>query len=327
MADQTPPLLVECPHCGTMTPSWSDCAYCGGSIAASAQAAAPLEHARTGFDLDQLGDWSEIKHQILSEYAPAYTRILSAQPFIRRVLYVDGFAGAGVAVDRDTGETLKGSATRMAEVVPPFQELHFIELVPGKAQRLRAAFAHDPRVHVHEGDCNQLLLSEILPRCAYNKFARALVLLDPYGLSVDWAVLEALAREKSIEIFFNFMIVDANRNVLWRDPSRVSASQKARMSRIWPGDWESELYRQQETLFEPVAEKVSNSEVAELYRAKLRDVAGFKFVPEPIPMKNSRNATIYYLFFAGHNPTGAKIAAEIFAKFRRASRSIDGRQG
>jgi hypothetical protein len=31
---------------------------------------------------------------------------------------------------------------------------------------------------------------------------------------------------RSVEIFFNFMVVGANRNVLWRDPARVSKKRR-----------------------------------------------------------------------------------------------------
>ncbi len=45
---------------------------------------------------DEIGYWSEIKLDIIKEYASAYSRIISKQ---RRPkfyhLYIDGFAGAG----------------------------------------------------------------------------------------------------------------------------------------------------------------------------------------------------------------------------------------
>jgi len=45
-------------------------------------------------------------------------------------------------------------------------------------------------------------------------------------------------------------------------------------------------------------------------------VAGFKYVPEPIPMRNSSGAVVYYLFFASHNQTADKIVRDIFKKYR-----------
>jgi hypothetical protein len=48
----------------------------------------------------------------------------------------------------------------------------------------------------------------------------------------------------------------------------------------------------------------------------LRKVAGFQFVPEPLPMKNSTNAVVYYLFFASQKPVAQKIIDAIFKKYR-----------
>ena len=63
-------------------------------------------------------------------------------------------------------------------------------------------------------------------------------------------------------------------------------------------------------------EKAGNDAVVAAYRERLQKVAGLQYVPEPIPMRNSRGATIYYLFFASHNSTGSKIAESMFKKYR-----------
>jgi len=43
-------------------------------------------------------------------------------------------------------------------------------------------------------------------------------------------------------------------------------------------------------------EKQPNDVIAEAFRERLKTVAGFKCVPSPLPMKNSRGAVVYYLF-------------------------------
>jgi hypothetical protein len=52
------------------------------------------------------------------------------------------------------------------------------------------------------------------------------------------------------------------------------------------------------------------------FRKRLKEVAGFKYVPDPIPMKNKSGATIYYLFFASQKPVAAGIVTSIFNKYR-----------
>jgi hypothetical protein len=54
-------------------------------------------------------------------------------------------------------------------------------------------------------------------------------------------------------------------------------------------------------------QKQSNDQVAEAFRRRLEEVAGFRFVPKPVPMRNTRGAVVYYLFFASPNATANKI--------------------
>lgn len=122
---------------------------------------------------------------------------------------------------------------------------------------------------------------------------------------------------KSIELFFNFMIMDANMNVLLRHPEHVSADQVARMDKTW-GDhsWRDIAYQKVQGLFEDFEKKTDNETVAEAFRKRLKDVAGFRYVPAPIPMRNAQGAIVYYLYFASPNETGARIVSNIFKKYR-----------
>jgi hypothetical protein len=49
---------------------------------------------------------------------------------------------------------------------------------------------------------------------------------------------------------------------------------------------------------------------------RLRSEAGFEYVPEPLPMRNSTNAVVYYLFFASHNKVAGKIVEHIVNKYK-----------
>ena len=137
-----------------------------------------------GIDLDRLNPWSKIKHEIIEKYAAAYTTILKAQPYLKRYVYIDAFAGAGVAVDAESDELIAAGALRALNVEPRFTEYHFIEQNPEKVNLLRQITRHRPEAQVHRGDCKDIL-PRLLGRCRYEDFARGLCLLDPYGLSVD----------------------------------------------------------------------------------------------------------------------------------------------
>jgi hypothetical protein len=47
----------------------------------------------------------------------------------------------------------------------------------------------------------------------------------------------------------------------------------------------------------------------------LNKVAGFDFVPEPLPMRNSRKGVVYYLFFASPKAVAEKIITDIFRNY------------
>ncbi len=265
--------------------------------------------------LDEIGYWSEVKLDIVRKYASAYSTILTSNRLTH--LYIDAFAGAGTHISKGTGANVAGSPVNALNVQPPFRELHFIDMDGTRVTELRRLAEGDSRVTVHQGDCNQILLRDVLPRCRYDQYRRALCLLDPYKLNVDWAVLAEAGRMKSVEVFYNFMIMDANMNVFMKDPSRVTPEQAARMDSVW-GDrsWREAAYNRKEDLLGMFEEKATNEDIAEAFRVRLQNVAGFAYVPKPIPMRNSKGAVIYYLYFASPDKTGGRIVAEIFDKYR-----------
>jgi three-Cys-motif partner protein len=148
-------------------------------------------------------------------------------------------------------------------VTPLFREVHLIDLNGGRVQELRKAVGSRKDVFVHEGDANKVLLSDVFPRCRYEEYSRALCLLDPYALNVDWEVLQIAGQMKTIEVFYNFMIMDANMNVLWHNPDKVADSQSARMDKVW-GDrsWREAAYRKEPGLFGDMEEKAGNEAYA-----------------------------------------------------------------
>jgi len=89
----------------------------------------------------------------------------------------------------------------------------------------------------------------------------------------------------------------------------------ARMNFFW-GDvsWQDVLYRPREDLFGEI-HKIRTEDFKRLaieYQNRLKTIAGFKFVPEPVLMRNSRNGPLYYLFFASAQQVAQKIIMDIF---------------
>ncbi len=193
---------------------------------------------------DEIGYWSEIKLDIIKEYASTYSQILSSQshPSFRH-LYIDGFAGAGKHKLKSIGDFVLGSPANALLVKPPFREYHFIDLNEQKIESLEKLAGTRKDIHIYQGDCNKVMLDKVLPQVKYKEYRRALCVLDPYGLHLDWEVIFTVEQMRSIEIFLNFPVADINRNVLWRKPEGVLPGQIERMNRFW-GDnsWLDKAY-------------------------------------------------------------------------------------
>ena len=266
---------------------------------------------------DEIGYWSEVKLDIVKEYAAMYSRILTAQRRLRlHHVYIDAFAGAGLHRSKTRGAFIPGSPVNALQVQPPFREYHFIDLQQEKVNFLRRLVGERSDVRIYRGDCNAMLRQQIFPRVRYEDYRRGLCLLDPYGLHLQWEVIATAGRLRSLELFLNFPVADINRNVLWRNPEGVDPADIARMTAFWGDEsWRTIAYTTEGNLF-GFAEKVDNDTVAEAFRRRLRTVAGFAYVPKPVAMRNSNGATVYYLFFAAQKPVAAHIVEAILAKYR-----------
>ena len=181
--------------------------------------------------LDELGPWSRCKHAILHDYMTEYAKILAGQSRFKLV-YIDAFCGAGVAVTKDTGELISGSPLLALNIRPKFHHYHFIDTDGRKTDELKRQVGNETNVTVHRGDCNEVLLN-LLPTLTYEGYWRAVCFLDPYGLHLDWKVMELAGKMKTTEIFLNFPILDMNRNVLRKDQSKTRSDQAARMTAFW----------------------------------------------------------------------------------------------
>ena len=90
----------------------------------------------------KIGPWTEIKHEIISKYAKAYTTILTKNRL--NGIYIDAFAGEVMYQSRTKKELVPGSTQLALAVQPPFQHYHFIDFVafPRGESRARCSAAN-----------------------------------------------------------------------------------------------------------------------------------------------------------------------------------------
>jgi three-Cys-motif partner protein len=94
---------------------------------------------------EAIGLWTEIKLQIIREYAAAYTTILKEQSWCRGYAYIDAFAGGGEFVSKaDRERLIPGSPLNALNVPNKFTEYHFIDIDVEKIERLKQLTADRP---------------------------------------------------------------------------------------------------------------------------------------------------------------------------------------
>lgn len=271
------------------------------------------------FKFDEVGIWSELKLEIVEKYGSAYTSAFAKQPRLKK-FYVDAFSGAGVHISKRSGGPIDGSPARALKTSPPFDGFFFIDMDANKTAHLKTLCAGRNDVHIETGDASKYLIQTLLPTIKYKEYKRALCLFDPYGLHLEWRAMEMAGRSQAIDMFLNFPVMDMNRNAIWRNPNVVPKEGIHRMNSFWGDEsWREAAYAEhpQGNLFgSPDIVKQGNDAIVGAFRERLRKVAGFEFVPEPLPMKNSTNAVVYYLFFASQKPVAQKIIGDILKKYR-----------
>jgi three-Cys-motif partner protein len=268
---------------------------------------------------DVIGRWSQLKLQLLEKYATAYSTIMASQHWSYHY-YIDAFAGLGYHLSKESSERVEGSPIRALKIKPPFKEYYFIDIEGEKIDYLRQVTRGRKNVNLRVGDCNSILINEIFPRVARKKGGRALCFLDPYGMHVHWDVLEAAGKTGRVDLFFNFSLFDTNFNVVRDHPSELEAREIARFNRCFGShDWYTLLYDKSPSLFDNDHEhRVAKAAdvLVPAFRERLKTVAGFAHVADPMPFKNSEGGILYFLFFASPAKVAPNIWSDIFGRDR-----------
>ena len=270
---------------------------------------------------DNIGAWSQAKHDVIAQYVAAYVQILGNQDYLR-FHYIDGFCGAGESTSKDTGAILKGGPLHALGTKDPFTSYYFIDSDKDKTEHLRRICDEkypNREIHIKTGDSNEII-KEILPKFSYKKYDRILCLLDPYGLHLAWDVIVQLGHlgksegKGIVDIMINFPIMDINRNYAPKNPSAVPKKAQ-RMDTFWGDDsWRTSFYK--ETGLLNLEEKVNSDDLVNAYCERLNKEAGFEFVAKPVPFTNTTNAPMFYFCFASHNKTASKVATYLYKKTR-----------
>lgn len=260
------------------------------------------------------GPWTELKLKVLQKYLHFYTQALKHQPF--KLLYIDAFAGTGErTVNNDQSSLfvserrLRGSAQIALELKRPFDRYIFIEQHQRRFEvldTLRQRYS-DRQIECLRGDANRELLK--LCQASWHR-QRAVLFLDPYGLSVEWATLQRIAQTRAIDLWYLFSLSGLFRQTA-HDFEKVDPVGAERVDTVLgTPDWRTAFYaplaQDQSDLFsepkEPGLRRQANVDAIEAFVGERLRAAGFAKVAEPLRLRSRNNAPLYSLFFCVSNP-------------------------
>lgn len=289
------------------------------------------------------GQWTEDKLDAFEKYVKAYLTIMNSNrdKYHWKLLYFDGFAGSGsrtVLADNnriensmfaeynilDEVDTYKGAAERVLNIDQRgFDSYYFVDKDKDSSKKLQqklSKYEDSRELNFITSDANEELY-KLADRMRRDKTISSLVLLDPFGMQVDWTSIENLKGTHT-----DLWILIPTGVIVNRLLDRNGELTHIERLKTFFGKDEDFLrdyfYRQkqEQTLFGEIniIEKIEHpiKRIAELYIQRLGDIFE-KVTPEPLVLFNRRHTPIFHFACASNNETAIKIASQIIGKKQR----------
>lgn len=276
------------------------------------------------------GPWAIEKWNCLQNYLEAYTKVFLNQDHWK-IYYIDAFAGTGrasirsetsevslfrsVTEDPDYLEFANGSALRALNTENPFDGYLFIELNKKRAKKLEESIENHPRKNlcrIRVGSAKEILLERFIenPKISKNN-TRAICFLDPFGMQVDWVLLEKIAQLGFVEVMINFPLGMAIQRLLPRKGAPTSAN-IIKLNHFFGGsDWYENAYQTNQDLFGESSEKSQDADTRILHWYNRKLEKAFGYVATPRLIRNRTGGHLYYLMWAGPHSKGFEIADHV----------------
>lgn len=280
------------------------------------------------------GAWTEKKLDAFAKYVAAYLKILKNQPQWKTA-YFDGFAGSGsrkehnaytsdlylqMSFTKDEENVYRGAAERVLTLPDDllFDFHYFIDTSLESLSQLEAKLkaldnSKKTRLDFKAGDCNKWLFE--LANALKTKNLAALVLLDPFGMQIDWSSIASLKGTRSDIWILVPTGVIINR-LLFRSGKLKHVKKLESFFGLSSEAIEKEFYNKkvEPTLFgeEEVVSKIVNPihHIMKLYIKQLKTI--WKHVTEePLRLNNNCGRPLFHLAFASNNANALKIANQI----------------
>lgn len=244
------------------------------------------------------------KHAILRRYLQAWVPILTGS--FRQVLYIDGFAGPGLYSEGESGSPIIALKTALArkDQIPANVFFYFVEKEKDRAEMLKLILKEIeiPQtflVKVFNGTFEEAF-AKIYERHKTQTYLPTFAFIDPFGWKgVPFEAVTKILSRRSCEVLVTFMYEEINRFIGQQD--QVYNFNRFFGTNAWRKGIELGNPRDRNRFFH------------DLYLRQLEEVAGARFV-RSFEMRNERDVTDYFLFFATNNLLGLKKMKEAMWK-------------
>jgi three-Cys-motif partner protein len=286
-------------------------------------------------DGDWGGPWTEKKLEAFSKYVWSYLTILKQRPQWKTI-YFDGFAGSGdrknlnpetedlykqLKLTVEEESVYKGAAERVLTLDEGllFNFYYFVESSQQSLDKLKAKLemlpnAKKTRLDFKLGDCNKWLGK--LATALQNPNYAALVLLDPFGMQINWSSIEGLKGTRSDVWILVPTGVIINR-LLYRN-GQLEHLEKLQFffglteteikGEFYKTETKLNLFGEQDEVVTKVVKPIEH--IMNLYIRQLKTV--WKYVTEkPLRLDNTKGRPLFHLVFASNNATALRIAEHI----------------
>jgi three-Cys-motif partner protein len=265
------------------------------------------------------GEHTRRKLDVVAGYLAAYVTVMKKQDF--RLHYVDGFAGSGASTSKaeslksddptlfPTADVMEGSPVRALGIEPPFDQYVFIEKNEDNVLSLSGLRAQLPgrQIQIVHGDANERL-REFCDRITTNRLDRAVIFLDPFGLSVRWETIQRIAATKKVDLWY-LVPVDGMSRQIKDDGSFLPGASK--IDELWGSPaWRAKAVRRTpiDDLFGGVDERLEKiaraKQFSEMFREHLQDVFAGGVAKTYLPLGRGKRHD-FSLMFACANPSQA----------------------
>lgn len=255
------------------------------------------------------GAWTVIKELLLAYYAPQYLIIMRKQKWIKKLCYIDLFAGSGIITLTRLKNNYLGSPLIVKYAVEGnFDNYYFFEQKNDNINQLRA-LVQDDHSWIYEGDSN-IEINRIIPEISKSG-VHSLIFIDPFSTQIKFETIRKL-NNIGCDLIINVdaegikRVIRQHKNTNWKTPALDN----------FFGDinWKTRF-----------AENDDEEEIFNYYSDKIVKEAGKKKPVSTIVYK-TLNGHNYYLLFTSTWGNGERPKFfNIIDDFNKQIRNLDGK--